>query len=54
MEDLIVNHEVLADLKELIKDKYGSLDDERGAYVNGRWLSVRAIVDLIDEVDCYC
>lgn len=48
-----MNYEILDYLKELIERKYGSLDDERGAYVNGRWLSVRAIVDLIDEVDCY-
>lgn len=48
-----MNYEILEYLKELIERKYGSLDDERGAYVNGRWLSVRAIVDLIDEVDCY-
>lgn len=46
-----MRHEVLEDLKELIEKKYGSLDDERGAYINGRWLSVKAIVDLIEEVD---
>ena len=46
-----MRHEVLADLKGLIEKKYGSLDDERGAYLNGRWLSVKSIVDLIDEVD---
>lgn len=48
-----MNYEILEYLKELIERKYGSLDDERGAYVNGRWLSIRDIVDLIDEVDCY-
>lgn len=46
-----MRHEVLVDLKELIEKKYGSLDDERGAYINGRWLSVKAIVDLIEKVD---
>lgn len=49
-----MNHEVLKYLKELIEDKYGSLDDERGAYINGKWLSVKDIVDLIEEVDYYC
>lgn len=31
--------------------RYGSLDDESGCYVNGSWLSVKDIVDLIGE--CY-
>lgn len=39
------------DLKDMIEEKYGSLSDERGCYVNGEWLSVRDIVDLIDECD---
>ena len=38
-------------LKQKIEEKYGSLDDERGGYVNGEWLSVKDIVDLIDECD---
>lgn len=38
-------------LKEKIEEKYGSLDDETGGYVNGEWLSVKNIVDLIDECD---
>ena len=36
-------------LKEKIEEKYGSLDDESGCYINGEWLSVKDIVDLIDE-----
>lgn len=38
-------------LKDKIEEKYGSLDDESGCYVNGEWFSVRAIVNLIDECD---
>lgn len=36
-------------LKEKIEDKYGDLDDEIGCYVNHNWLSVKDVVDLIDE-----
>ena len=46
-----MNHEVLECLKKLIEQKYGTLDDERGCYVNGQWLSVANIVSLIDETD---
>ena len=38
-------------LKEKIEEKYVSLNDECGCYVNGEWLSVKDIVDLIDESD---
>ena len=39
-------------LKEKIEEKYGSLDDECGCYGgNGEWLSVKNIVNLIDECD---
>lgn len=38
-------------LKDKIEEKYGSLEDESGGYVNGEWLSVRDIVNLIDECD---
>lgn len=38
-------------LKDKIEEKYGSLDDESGCYVNDEWLSVKDIVDLIDECD---
>ena len=50
MEDEMRNG-VLAYLKELIDKKYGTLDDERGAYLNGKWLSVAAIVQLINKAD---
>ena len=38
-------------LKEKIENTYGSLDDECGGYVNNQWLSVKDIVDLIDDDD---
>lgn len=46
-----MKHEVLQRLKDLLERKYGSLDDFRGCYVNGKWLSIEAIVALIDRVD---
>lgn len=49
-----MNHEALEYLKKLIERKYGSLDDSRGAYLNGKWLSVEAIVELIDQADEEC
>ena len=39
------------ELKDKIEQKYGSLDNECGGFVNGEWLSVKNIVDLIDECD---
>lgn len=36
-------------IKKLIKRKYGDLDNMRGCIVNGHWLSVAAIVELIDQ-----
>lgn len=39
------------ELKDKIEAKYGDLNDECGGYVNGEWLSVKNIVDLIDECD---
>lgn len=38
-------------LKDKIEEKYGSLDDESGCFVNHEFLSVKDIVDLIDECD---
>lgn len=46
-----MKNEVLAYLKELIEKKYGTLDDERGAFLNGKWLSIAEIVQLIDKAD---
>ena len=41
----------LQDLLDLLERRYGSLEDGRGCYVNGAWLSVTAIVELIERVD---
>ena len=39
-------------LKEKIEKTYGSLDDECGCYAgNEEWLSVKNIVNLIDQCD---
>lgn len=39
-------------LKEKIEETYGSLNDVCGCYAgNGEWLSVNAIVNLIDQCD---
>ena len=37
------------ELKDKIEAKYGDLENELGCYVNGEWLSVKDIVELIDE-----
>lgn len=36
-------------LKNLIERKYGDLDNTCGCNVNGQWLSVAAIVELIEQ-----
>lgn len=46
-----MNNEVLEYLKRLIENKYGSLDNERGCYADGQWLSIKNIVKLIDRAD---
>ena len=46
-----MKHEVLEYLVSLIEQKYGALNNDCGCYVNGRWLSVEAIVNLIDQAD---
>ena len=35
------------ELLDLIRGTYGDLDDDRGAYCNRNWLSVRNIVGMI-------
>lgn len=37
------------ELLDKLESRYGSLDDESGCYVSGSWLSVKDIVDLIDD-----
>ena len=46
---LSTNMEDYNKLKQLIANKYGDLDNARGCNVNGQWLSVAAIVELIDK-----
>lgn len=52
-----MKNEVLAYLKSMLEMKYGDLDDNGGCYIYNEetgereWLSVRAIVDLIDRAD---
>lgn len=42
------------ELLELLKEKYGQLNNDCGCYCrNGEWLSISAIVDVIDECDEY-
>ena len=38
-------------MAEKIENKYGDLDDEIGCYINNNWLSVKDVVDLVDECD---
>ena len=37
----------VSELLDLIRGKWGDLDDDRGAYCNGEWLSVRDVVMMI-------
>lgn len=46
-----MNNEVLKQLKELLELRYGSLEDDRGCIINGSWLSVENIVQMIDRID---
>ena len=52
--NITMKNEALANLKELLERRYGPLDDPRGCYVNGSWLSLERIVELIDKVDAEC
>lgn len=39
----------VTEVLDIIRGIYGDLDDERGAYCNRNWLSVRDIVKVIVE-----
>lgn len=39
------------ELLEALKKKYGDLNNDRGCYVNGRWLSIYDIVKIIEELE---
>ena len=49
-----MENEALEILKELLEDKYGDLNNDCGCYVGGQWLSVKRIVDLINQADEEC
>jgi hypothetical protein len=34
-----------------LEEKYGDLSDDGGCYVNGKWLSVNEIVELILQIN---
>ena len=43
---------ILIDKEELLRTierKYGDLENERGCYVDYNWLSVKDIVDIIND-----
>lgn len=48
-----MKHEILEEVKHVLENTYGNLDDDGGCYVdnNGEyeWLSVARIVQIIDE-----
>ena len=46
-----MKNEILEQLKKLIEKKYGTIDDDKGCYVNGRWLSLARFYTLMLEVD---
>lgn len=46
-----MKNKALEYLKSLIEQKYGDLDNDRGCYVEGCWLSVKAVVELIERAE---
>lgn len=46
-----MNNKALETLKKLLESRYGDLKNPQGCYVNGAWLSVEAVAELIDRVD---
>ena len=46
-----MKNEILNKLLEKLERKYGDINDDRGCYVNGRWLSIAQIVAIIEMVD---
>lgn len=50
MDELTGNEEISkSELLRKIKRRFGSLDNDRGCYSNGRWLSVASIECIINE-----
>ncbi len=46
-----MNNPILKELLDKLEQVYGDLDDDRGCYLDRKWLSVKNIVELIEEVD---
>lgn len=56
---IIMKHEALEYLKEMLERKYGDLEDNSGCYLYNEygepeWFSVAEIVKLIDRADEEC
>lgn len=43
----------VTEILEFIREKWGSLDDECGCFINGNWLSIRDVAKMIVE-NAYC
>ena len=43
--------EMLNKLIERLEERYGDLQDNGGCFVEGEWLSLKQIYDIIDELD---
>ena len=41
---------IVPEIKKEIEMKYGDLQNPCGAYVNGQWLSIEKIIEIIDSV----
>lgn len=41
------------ELLEVLKEKYGDLENDRGCFCDEEWLSIARIVDIINELDTY-
>lgn len=50
-EEIKMKNEALERLKELMENKYGELDDDRGCYINGRWFSLAGVLTLMFQAD---
>lgn len=46
-----MNNEVLQQLKDALERRYGNLEDNKGCIINGSWLSIESIVEMIDRID---
>ena len=50
-KELEVKNPILYDVLIELEKVYDNLDNDRGCYINGEWLSVENIVKLIKKVD---